>query len=148
MPSLLQIGAADHWKFLRAATGQRRQFLLRRAAAAIRAITYVTPLILWDLPRLSGFRHLDPPRVGRGIGVFVAPLPPVVRRSLRVPLRGILPCFLAAEGSRIEVAPGRPHRLVPARIDEIGAEYFVAVAEKHVRTVPLVHAEVGVESVL
>jgi hypothetical protein len=52
----------------------------------------------------------------------------------------------AARARHVEVAPGAPHRLVAAAVDEVGAEHAVAVAEERVRAVPLVHAEVGVEA--
>ena len=41
----------------------------------------------------------------------------------------------------------RPHRLVAAAVDEVGAEHALAVAEEHVVAVPFVDAEVGVEAV-
>src|SRR5207245_7626937 len=78
---------------------------------------------------------------------FVVPDPPLVRRGLRVALRRVLPLLLAPERSQVEVAPGAPHRLVAAVVDEVGAEHAVAVADERVRAVPLVHAEVGVEVV-
>src|SRR5215475_5586828 len=78
---------------------------------------------------------------------FVVPGPPPVRRGLRVALRRVLPLLLAPERSDVEVAPGAPHRLVAAAVDEVRAEYVVAVADERVRTVPLTDAEVGVEAV-
>jgi len=39
---------------------------------------------------------------------------------------------LTAEGREVEVAPGCPHRLVTAAVDEICAEHPLAVAEEHV----------------
>src|SRR5213080_407920 len=78
---------------------------------------------------------------------FVVPDPPLVRRSLGVALRRVLPFFLASQRSDVEVAPGAPHRLVAAVVDEISAEYVVAVADERVRAVPLADAEVGVEAV-
>src|SRR5437588_9080635 len=78
---------------------------------------------------------------------FVVPDPPLVRRGLGVALRRILPLLLAPKRSQVEVAPGAPHRLVAAVVDEVGATHAVAVADKRVRAVPLVHAEVGVEAV-
>src|SRR5215204_5500697 len=81
------------------------------------------------------------------VAVFVVPVPPLVRRRLRVALRRVLPLLLAPERSHVEVAPGAPHRLVAAAVDEVGAEDAVAVADERVRAVPLVNAEVGVEAV-
>src|SRR6266542_6820323 len=78
---------------------------------------------------------------------FVVPDPPLVRRGLGVALRRVLPLLLAPERSHVEVAPGAPHRLVAAAVDEVGAEHAVTVADERVRAVPLVHAEVGVEAV-
>src|ERR1700737_560420 len=59
----------------------------------------------------------------RGVAVCVVPVPPLVRRRLRVALRRVLPLLLAAERSDVEVAPGAPHRLVAAVVDEVGAEH-------------------------
>src|SRR5438552_10288133 len=78
---------------------------------------------------------------------FVVPDPPLVRRSLGVALRRVLPFLLASQRSDVEVAPGAPHRLVAAVVDEISAEHIVAVADERVRPVPFVHAEVFVEVV-
>src|SRR5258708_6187847 len=98
--------------------------------------------------RLAGGRYLDPLWVGRGLGgIVVVPVPPRVRRRLGIALGRVLPRLLAPERRDIEVAPDAPHRLVAAVVDEIGAEHLVAVAEEHVVTVPLVHAEGGVEVV-
>jgi len=40
------------------------------------------------------------------------------------------------ERGEVEVAPGGPHRLVAAVVDEVCAEYPLAVAEEHVVAVP------------
>src|ERR1700757_4740106 len=81
------------------------------------------------------------------VTVFVVPIPPLVRRRLRVALRRVLPLLLTPEGSNVEVAPGAAHLFVTAAVDEVGAEYAVAVAYECVRAVPLVHAEVAIEAV-
>src|SRR5215213_10382615 len=81
------------------------------------------------------------------LGVGVVVVPPLVRRGLRVPLRRVLPCLLAAEGGEVEVVPGAPHLLVAAGVDEVGAEDPVALADKGVGAVPLVDPEVLVEVV-
>src|SRR5947208_16769460 len=78
---------------------------------------------------------------------FVVPDPPLVRRRLGVALRRVLPLLLAPERSQVEIAPGAPHRLVAAGVDEVGAEHAVVVSDEHVRAVPLVNTEVGVELV-
>src|SRR5207247_3428123 len=78
---------------------------------------------------------------------FVVPDPPLVGRSLRVALRRVLPLLLAPERSDVQVVPGIAHLLVAAVVDEVRAEYAVAVAYERVRSVPLVHAEVFVEVV-
>src|ERR1700732_1817333 len=75
------------------------------------------------------------------------PVPPLVRRGLGVTLRRVFPGLLTAERRDIEVAPGGPHRLVAAAVDEVCAEYLVAVADECIVAVPLVHAEVDVEAV-
>jgi hypothetical protein len=54
---------------------------------------------------------------------------------------------LASERREVEVCPGTAHRLVAAVVHEIRAEHAVARADERVGTVPLVHAEVGVEVV-
>jgi len=46
---------------------------------------------------LCVLHHFDPPRVGRGGGVFIVPVPPLVRWSLRVACRRVLPLLLAPE---------------------------------------------------
>src|SRR5205823_7477862 len=78
---------------------------------------------------------------------FVVPDPPLVRRSLRVALRRILPLLLAPERSDVEVVPSVSHLLVAAVVDEVGTEHAVAVADERVRAVPLVHSKVLVEVV-
>src|SRR5262245_329505 len=74
----------------------------------------------------SSVRDLDPLRVRRRRGVTVVPVPPLVRRTLGITLWRFLPCLLAAKRRDIEVAPGGPHRLVPAAIDEVCAVHLVA----------------------
>src|SRR6202048_3350363 len=77
--------------------------------------------------RLSGVRHLDPLRVGCGVGdVAVVPVPPLVRSALRVALRRVLPRLLTPERRHVEVAPGGAHRLISAAADEVGAEHALA----------------------
>src|SRR5687768_6549318 len=66
---------------------------------------------------LPGVRSRD-----LGLVVLVVEVPPLVRRGLRVALGRVLPLLLAAEGAHVEVAPGAPHRLVAAAVDEVGAE--------------------------
>src|SRR6266704_5291953 len=89
---------------------------------------------------------IDPLRVRRGLGVVVVvPVPPLVRRGLGVTLWRVLPSLLTAERRDIEVAPGGPHRLVAAAVDEVCAEQALTVAEEHVVAVPFVDAEVRVE---
>src|SRR5947208_16032882 len=85
--------------------------------------------------------------LGRGfvVAVLVVPIPPLVRRSLRVAFRRVLPLLLTPEGSDVEVVPSVPHLFVTAAVDEVGAEYVVAVADERVRAVPLVHAKIFVE---
>src|SRR5208282_4780806 len=92
--------------------------------------------------------YVDTLRVSRGFGgVVVVPVPPLVRLSLGVTLRGVLPSLLTAERREVEVAPGGPHRLVAAVVDEVCAEHPLAVAEEHVVAVPFIDAEVRVEAV-
>src|SRR5262247_1669797 len=70
---------------------------------------------------------IGPLRVRRGLGVVVVvPVPPLVRRGLGVTLWRVLPSLLAAERRDIEVAPGTPHRLIAAVVDEACAEHLVA----------------------
>src|SRR3982074_787715 len=97
---------------------------------------------------LPGVRHLDPPRVGRGVAdVTVVPVPPLVRSALGVAFRRVLPYLLTPERRHVEVAPGGAHRLVAAAVDEVGAEHALAVADERVVAVPFIHPEVGVEAV-
>src|SRR3981189_2411136 len=80
---------------------------------------------------LSGVRHLDPLRVGRGVGnVTLVPVPPLVRSALGVALRRVLPRLLTPECRHVEVAPGSAHRLVAAAVYEVGAEHALAVADE------------------
>src|ERR1700720_1429144 len=73
-----------------------------------------------SLPSLNSPLDLSAPLVGRsGVAVFVVPVPPFVRRSLRVALGRVFPLLLAPERSHIEVAPGAPERLVAAVVDEV-----------------------------
>src|SRR4029453_17042254 len=83
----------------------------------------------------------------RGVVVLVVPVPPLVRRGLRVALRRVLPVLLASECRDVEIVPGTAHLLVAAVVDEVGAEHLFAVADEGVRAVPLVHAEIFVEAV-
>src|SRR5439155_24605667 len=78
---------------------------------------------------------------------FIVPDPPLVRRSLRVAVRRVLPLLLAPKRSDVEVVPGVSHLLVAAVVDEVGSEHAVAVADERVRAVPLVYAEVLIEVV-
>src|SRR5947209_585275 len=92
--------------------------------------------------------YIDPLRVRRGLGlVVVVPVPPFVRRGLGVTLWRVLPCLLTAERRDIKIAPGAPHRLVAAVVDEVRAKHPVAVPDECIVAVPLVHAEIGVEAV-
>src|SRR5215472_1812671 len=96
----------------------------------------------------AGVGNLDPLRVRRCLGIIVVtPVPPLVWRGLGVPLRRIFPRLLTTERCDIEVAPSGPHRFVAAIVDEIGAEYAVAVAKEHIVAVPFVHTEIRVEAV-
>src|SRR6185437_1260552 len=90
---------------------------------------------------------VDPALGPLGLAVLVVPVPPDVRRTLRIALGRVLPLLLATERGDVEVAPGSAHRLVTATVDEVGAEHPVAVADEGVRAVPLVDPEVGVEAV-
>src|SRR5215510_7523250 len=92
--------------------------------------------------------YIDPLRVRRGLGiVVVVPVPPLVRRSLRITLWRVLPNLLTAERRDVEVAPDGAHCLVAAAVDEVRAEHLVAVVDEHVVPVPLIDAEVRVEGV-
>src|SRR5690349_8866103 len=79
--------------------------------------------------------------------VGVVPLPPFVRRCLRIALRRVFPLLLTAECRHVEEAPRGAHRLVTARVDEVRAEDALAIADEGIVTVPLVHAEILVEAV-
>src|SRR5260370_8791659 len=97
---------------------------------------------------LRAGNYIDPLRVRRGLGVVVVvPVPPLVRRGLRIAFRRVLPSLLTAERCYVEIVPDGPHLLVAAIVDEVGAEDAVAVADEHVVAVPFAHAEVGVQAV-
>src|SRR5215475_7040752 len=90
---------------------------------------------------------VDPLRVRLGLRVVVVvPVPPLVRRGLGVTLWRVLPSLLTTERRDVEIAPGAPHRLVATAVDEVRAEYPLAVAEEHVVAVPFIDAEVRVEA--
>src|SRR5581483_9348051 len=107
---------------------------------------------LFCLALSSGFLrvgyYVDPLRVRRGLGiVIVVPVPPLVGRGLGVTVWRVFPSLLTAERGDIEVTPGAPQCLVAAVVDEVCAEDLLAVADEHIVTVPLVHAEVFVKGV-
>ena len=54
-------------------------------------------------------------------------VPPLVWRSLRVPLGRILPLFLTTKRRDVEVVPGPTHLLVASDIDEVSAEVLVTL---------------------
>src|SRR5689334_17205740 len=59
----------------------------------------------------------------------------------------VLPILLAPDRSDVKIVPSAPHLFIAAAVDEVGAEYPLAIADERVRAVPLVHAEVRVEAV-
>src|SRR5438094_941848 len=75
------------------------------------------------------------------------PVPPFIRRSLRITLWRVLPSLLTPERRDVEIAPNAPHRLVATIVDEVSAEHLVAVAEENIMAVPLIDTEVLVEAV-
>src|SRR3954471_18378106 len=83
----------------------------------------------------------------RVVPVLVVPGPPAAGLGLGIAVGRVLPRLLPPEGGDVEVAEGAAERLVTAAVDEVGPEDPVAVAEEHVGSVPLVHAEVGVEAI-
>src|ERR1043166_1176318 len=92
--------------------------------------------------------YVDPLLVRGGFsGVVVVPVPPFIWLGLGVTFRRIFPSLLAAERREVEIAPCCSHRFVAAIVDEVGAEDLLAIAEKHIMAVPLVHTEVFVEAV-
>src|SRR6478672_6706946 len=82
----------------------------------------------WSLPLL--------PRRRLGRAVCVVPVPPRVRRGLRIALRRVLPLLLPPQRGDVQVGPGAAHRLVAPVVEEVGAEHLVAVPDERVRTVP------------
>src|SRR5215475_9129727 len=101
---------------------------------SVRLHASARPVMPWRLRPgsergLSGVRHLNPLRVGSALGVIVVvPVPPFVRRGLRIARQRVFPGFLAAERRDVEVAPGGAHRFVAPAIDEIGSEHPPVVA--------------------
>src|SRR5205807_10016249 len=69
------------------------------------------------------------------------------RRGLGVTLGRVFPSLLTVERRDVEVAPGPPHRLVAAVVDEICADHPLAVAGEHIVTMPFIDADVLVEAV-
>src|ERR1700734_2098735 len=107
--------------------------------------------LFFGAPSGGGLRvgdYIDPLRVRRDLGaVVVVPVPPFVRRGLGITLWRVLPSFLAAERRDVEVAPGTAHRLIGTVVNEVCAEYSVAVVKEDVVAVPFVDAEVLIEAV-
>src|SRR5437867_3979137 len=59
--------------------------------------------------------YIDPLRMRRGLCVVVVvPVPPLVRRCLRVTLWRVFPSFLTTERRDVQIAPDGPHGLVAA----------------------------------
>lgn len=83
----------------------------------------------------------------RALLVRVVVVPPVVRGSLRVAVRRVLPLLLAPERGDVEVAPGAAPVFVTAVVDEVGAVDLTVLADERVCPVPLADAEVRVEIV-
>src|SRR6266853_3554744 len=161
-----QSGLGAHWRTLRYSPPTCLQ--AGGPILPLLFLSFTTPWVTYPLrrsarPSLARFRlcvapsgggsfrvgyDIDPLRVRRGLGVVVVvPVPPFVRRGLRVTLWRILPGFLTAERRDIEIAPGGPHRLVATAVDEVCAEHPLAIAEEHVMAVPLIDAEVHIEAV-
>src|ERR1700733_7180716 len=84
---------------------------------------------------------------GPVVAVFVVPLPPLVRRTLRVTLGGVLPNLLPPKRGHVQEVPGVDEYLVAATVDEVRAEDAVTVADECVGAVPFVHAEVDVKPI-
>src|ERR1700721_2970889 len=89
--------------------------------------------------------NIDPLRVGESLGIIVVvPVPPLVRRGLRIAFRRVLPRLLTPERRHVEVAPCSAHCLVSAAIDEICAKQPPAIANECVVAMPFIDPEVGV----
>src|SRR5882757_2706788 len=84
---------------------------------------------------------------GLAVAVFVVPVPPFVRRALRVAGWRVLPRLLTPQCRHVEKTPGIDERLVTAIVDEVRAEDPVTVPDERVGAVPFVHTEVDVEPV-
>src|SRR5581483_1989538 len=80
-------------------------------------------------------------------GVVVVPVPPPVRRVLRIALWRVLPSLLTTEWCNVEVAPDCPHCLITAVVDQVCAKHPLAIPEEHVVPMPLIDAEVFVKAV-
>src|SRR6185503_7443275 len=75
------------------------------------------------------------------------PVPPFVRRRLRITLRRVFPLLLPSQRGYVEIVPSVPHLLIAATVDEVGSKNLLAVADECIRAVPLVHAKVFVETI-
>src|SRR5215218_2761938 len=101
------------------------------------------PLIV----RVVRIRLTEPPR-RRLRAVLVMPVPPLIGRGLRIPLRRVFPFLLAPKGGHVEEAPGIHEHFVAAVVDEVGAvDMTVVVADERVGAMPFVDAEVFVKVV-
>src|SRR3954454_3445466 len=106
---------------------------LQQAPAATTTLRATTRLSTFPEGGLSGVRHLDPFRVGRGVrDVTVVQVPPFVRPGLRIAIRRILPLLLASERRHVEVAPDGTHRFVATAADPIGTEHALAFADERI----------------
>src|SRR6478609_756473 len=73
----------------------------------------------------------------RRLRIGVVPVPPLIRRRLRMARRRVLPMLLAAKRREVQVAPGATHLLVAAVVDEVGAKDVLAVADEPIRALSL-----------
>src|SRR5262245_51756533 len=117
----------------------RRGRITTASRCAARSSGRVTVLLtLHDETAIDDGRPVGRP----GVLVGVVPVPPLVRRRLRVALRRVLPVLLTPKRGDVEVIPRAPHLLVAAVVDEVGAKHLVVVrADERVRAVPFVDAE-------
>src|SRR2546429_1203003 len=119
---------------------------MHRGGAGDRAVLSV--LARWPLViRVVGVRLAEPSR--RLLrSVFVVPVPPLVRWTLRVAVWRVFPFLLAPKGSHAEESPGGDECLIAAVVDEVRLEYpAVVVTDERDGAMPLVDTEILVEVV-
>src|SRR5262249_3709430 len=79
------------------------------------------------------------------VAIFVVPIPPLVRRCLRITFWRVLPFLLAPERSDVEIVPRAPHLFVATIVDEVRTKHAVAIANERIGAVPFIYTKIPIE---